>query len=308
MKHISVLLEPTISSLNIKENGIYVDCTLGYAGHSSAILKRLKKGMLYSFDQDEEARNYSENVLKNIGNNFEIIPSNFVNLKEELNKRKVKLVDGIMFDLGVSSPQLDDASRGFSFHEDAKLDMRMDRNNKLSAYEVVNNYSYEDLYKIIRDYGEEKYASKIANAICKRRSIKPINTTLELSEIISDSVPFKYKRLSHPARRTFQAIRIEVNKELSVLPKALNDAIDMLNVGGVISVITFHSLEDKICKQIFKERSKPLDFVKNLPVVPNEFLPELKVLKKIKPSKEELEENKRARSATLRVAIKQRRK
>ena len=308
MKHISVLLEPTISSLNIKENGIYVDCTLVYAGHSSAILKRLKKGMLYSFDQDEEARNYSENVLKNIGNNFEIIPSNFVNLKEELNKRKVKLVDGIMFDLGVSSPQLDDASRGFSFHEDAKLDMRMDRNNKLSAYEVVNNYSYEDLYKIIRDYGEEKYANKIANAICKRRSIKPINTTLELSEIISDSVPFKYKRLSHPARRTFQAIRIEVNKELSVLPKALNDAIDMLNVGGVIAVITFHSLEDKICKQIFSERSKTLDFVKNLPVVPNEFLPELKVLKKIKPSKEELEENKRARSATLRVAIKQRRK
>lgn len=308
MKHISVLLEPTISSLNIKEDGIYVDCTLGYAGHSSAILKRLKKGMLYSFDQDEEARNYSENVLKNISDNFEIIPSNFVNLKEELNKRKVNHIDGIMFDLGVSSPQLDDASRGFSFHEDAILDMRMDRNSKLSAYEVVNNYSYEDLYKIIRDYGEEKYANKIANAICKRRSIKPINTTLELSEIISDSVPFKYKRLSHPARRTFQAIRIEVNKELSVLPKALNDAIDMLNVGGVIAVITFHSLEDKICKQIFSERSKTLDFVKNLPVVPNEFLPELKVLKKIKPSKEELEENKRARSATLRVAIKQRRK
>ncbi len=308
MKHISVLLEPTISSLNIKEDGIYVDCTLGYAGHSSAILKRLKKGMLYSFDQDEEARNYSENVLKNISDNFEIIPSNFVNLKEELNKRKVNHIDGIMFDLGVSSPQLDDASRGFSFHEDAILDMRMDRNSKLSAYEVVNNYSYEDLYKIIRDYGEEKYANKIATAICKRRSIKPINTTLELSEIISDSVPFKYKRLSHPARRTFQAIRIEVNKELSVLPKALNDAIDMLNVGGVISVITFHSLEDKICKQIFSERSKTLDFVKNLPVVPNEFLPELKVLKKIKPSKEELEENKRARSATLRVAIKQRRK
>ena len=308
MKHISVLLEPTISSLNIKEDGIYVDCTLGYAGHSSAILKRLKKGMLYSFDQDEEARNYSENVLKNISDNFEIIPSNFVNLKEELNKRKVNHIDGIMFDLGVSSPQLDDASRGFSFHEDAILDMRMDRNSKLSAYEVVNNYSYEDLYKIIRDYGEEKYANKIATAICKRRNIKPINTTLELSEIISDSVPFKYKRLSHPARRTFQAIRIEVNKELSVLPKALNDAIDMLNVGGVISVITFHSVEDKICKQIFSERSKTLDFVKNLPVVPNEFLPELKVLKKIKPSKEELEENKRARSATLRVAIKQRRK
>lgn len=308
MKHISVLLEPTISALNIKDDGIYVDCTLGYAGHSSAILKRLKKGKLYSFDQDEEARNYSENVLKNIGDNFEIIPSNFVNLKEELNKRKVYHVDGIMFDLGVSSPQLDDASRGFSFHEDAKLDMRMDRNSKLSAYDVVNNYSYEDLYRIIRDYGEEKYASKIALAICERRCNKPINTTLELSDIISCAVPFKYKRLSHPARRTFQAIRIEVNKELSVLPKALNDAIDMLNVDGVIAVITFHSLEDKICKQIFNERSKQDDFVKNLPVVPDEFLPELKVLKKIKPSKEELEENKRSRSATLRVAIKQRRK
>lgn len=305
MKHISVLLEPTISSLNIKENGIYVDCTLGYAGHSSAILKRLKKGMLYSFDQDEEARNYSENVLKNIGNNFEIIPSNFVNLKEELNKRKVKLVDGIMFDLGVSSPQLDDASRGFSFHEDAKLDMRMDRNNKLSAYEVVNNYSYEDLYKIIRDYGEEKYAKQIAREIEKVRSKRKIKTTLELAEVISNCVPAKYKRLTHPARRTFQAIRIEVNKELSILPKALNDAIDMLKKGGVIAVITFHSLEDRICKEVFKERSKENEIFKGMPNVPEEYIPDIKVLKKIKPSKEELEENKRSRSATLRVAIKQ---
>ena len=305
MKHISVLLEPTISSLNIKENGIYVDCTLGYAGHSSAILKRLKKGMLYSFDQDEEARNYSENVLKNIGNNFEIIPSNFVNLKEELNKRKVKLVDGIMFDLGVSSPQLDDASRGFSFHEDAKLDMRMDRNNKLSAYEVVNNYSYEDLYKIIRDYGEEKYAKQIAREIEKVRSTRKIKTTLELAEVISNCVPAKYKRLTHPARRTFQAIRIEVNKELSILPKALNDAIDMLKKGGVIAVITFHSLEDRICKEVFRERSKENEIFKGMPNVPEEYIPDIKVLKKIKPSKEELEENKRSRSATLRVAIKQ---
>ncbi len=305
MKHISVLLEPTIDSLNIKEDGIYVDCTLGYAGHSSAILKRLKKGKLYAFDQDETAREHSENVLSEIGNNYEIIPTNFVNLKEELEKRGVTKIDGIMFDLGVSSPQLDDATRGFSFHKCAPLDMRMDRSSKLSAYEVVNDYSFSDLSRIIKCYGEEKYAKQIARKIEESRKDKPIKTTLELADIISDAVPAKYKRLTHPARRTFQAIRIEVNKELSILPKALNDAIDMLNVGGVISVITFHSLEDKICKEVFSKRAKENELVKGLPVVPDEYKPELKLLKKIKPSKEELELNKRSRSATLRVAIKQ---
>lgn len=305
MKHISVLLEPTIDALNIKEDGVYVDCTLGYAGHSSAILKRLKKGKLYAFDQDETAREHSENVLSKIGNNYEIIPTNFVNLKEELERRGVTKIDGIMFDLGVSSPQLDDATRGFSFHNDAPLDMRMDRSSKLSAYEVVNDYSFEDLSRIIKCYGEEKYAKQIARKIEEVRKNKPIKTTLELANIISDAVPAKYKRLTHPARRTFQAIRIEVNKELSILPKAFNDAIDMLNVGGVISVITFHSLEDKICKEIFAKRAKENELVKGLPVVPDEYKPELKLLKKIKPSKEELELNKRSRSATLRVAIKQ---
>lgn len=305
MKHISVLLEPTISSLNIKEDGIYVDCTLGYAGHSKAILKRLKKGKLYAFDQDEEARAYSENVLKEVGDNFTIIPSNFVNLKEELEKRGVSKVDGIMFDLGVSSPQLDDASRGFSFHLDADLDMRMDRKSSLSAYEVVNEYSFNDLYRIIRDYGEEKYAKQIAREIEKVRSKRKIKTTLELADVISSCVPAKYKRLTHPARRTFQAIRIEVNKELSILPKALNDAIDMLKKGGVIAVITFHSLEDRICKEVFRERSKENEIFKGMPNVPDMYIPDIKVLKKIKPSKEELEENKRSRSATLRVAIKQ---
>ena len=303
MKHISVLLEPTISSLNIKEDGVYVDCTLGYAGHSSAILKRLKKGKLYAFDQDEEARNYSENILKKVGDNFTIIPSNFVNLKEELEKRGIFKVDGIMFDLGVSSPQLDDAARGFSFHLD--VDMRMDRKSSLSAYEVVNEYSFNDLYRIIRDYGEEKYAKQIAREIEKVRSTRKIKTTLELAEVISNCVPAKYKRLTHPARRTFQAIRIEVNKELSILPKALNDAIDMLKKDGVIAVITFHSLEDRICKEVFKERSKENEIFKGMPNVPEEYIPDIKVLKKIKPSKEELEENKRSRSATLRVAIKQ---
>lgn len=305
MKHISVLLKQTIDSLNVKEDGIYVDCTLGYAGHSSAILKRLKKGKLYAFDQDSEARSYSENVLKKIGDNFEIIPTNFVNLKEELNKRGVTKIDGIMFDLGVSSPQLDDATRGFSFHNDAFLDMRMDKTSSLTAYDVVNEYSFNDLYKVIKDYGEEKYAKQIARAIEEKRSIKKIETTLELSDVISSAVPAKYKRLTHPARRTFQAIRIEVNKELSILPKAFNDAIDMLNKDGRMAVITFHSLEDRICKDVFRQRSKENPMFKGLPNMPEEYLPELKTLKKIKPDKKEIEENKRSRSATLRVAIKQ---
>lgn len=305
MKHISVLKEEVIHALNIKEDGVYVDCTLGFAGHSSAILKRLKKGKLYAFDQDETAREYSGEKLKKISDNYEIIASNFVNLKSELKKRGVDKIDGIMFDLGVSSPQLDDAARGFSFHLDAPLDMRMDRNNKLSAYEVVNNYSFNDLYRIIKEYGEEKYAKQIARKIEEKRSETPIKTTLELSEIIKDAVPEKYKRLTHPSRRTFQAIRIEVNKELSVLPKALNDAIDLLNKDGVIAVITFHSKEDRICANVFKERSKEDDIFKGMPNVPLEYVPDVKVLKKIKPSKEEIEENKRSRSATLRVAIKQ---
>ncbi len=307
MKHISVLLEPTINALNIKNDGIYVDCTLGYAGHSSAILKRLKKGKLYAFDQDEDARAHSENVLKNIGNNFEIIPTNFSNLKEELNKRGITGVDGIMFDLGVSSPQLDDADRGFSFHKNAPLDMRMDKSAKLTAKDVVNNYSFNDLYRIIKNYGEEKYAKQIAREIETVRKVKPIETTLELAEVISNAVPEKYKRLTHPARRTFQAIRIEVNNELDILPKTFNDAIDLLNEDGVIAIITFHSLEDKIAKKVLSSRAKENPLAKGLPTVPDEYKPELKLLKKIKPSEEELLNNKRSRSSILRVGIKQRR-
>ena len=304
MKHVSVLLNESISSLDIKEDGIYVDATLGYAGHSSAILKRLKKGKLYAFDQDEAARKCSENYLKKIGDNFEIIPSNFVNLKKELQKRNVDKIDGILFDLGVSSPQLDDASRGFSFHADAALDMRMNQRQSLSAKDVVNTYSYEKLYNIIKNYGEERYAKQIARQIEKQRKIKEIETTMELAKIISDAVPEKYKRQTHPARRTFQAIRIEVNKELDILPSSLNDAIDILNKDGVIAVITFHSLEDKICKNVFKNRSLVPLIAKDLPVIPEELKPDIKMLKKIKPSKEEIEENKRSRSATLRCAVK----
>ena len=307
MKHVSVLLKPTIDSLNIKEDGIYVDCTLGYAGHSSAILKRLKKGKLYAFDQDEEAISYSMKKLSKISNNYEIIKSNFVNLKEELLKRGITKIDGIMFDLGVSSPQLDDASRGFSFHEDAKLDMRMDKSAKLTAEYVVNNYSFEKLYQVIKNYGEEKYAKQIAREIEKERQKKKIETTLELVNVISKAVPEKYKKLTHPARRTFQAIRIEVNNELGILEKSFNDAIDMLDIDGVIAIITFHSLEDKIAKEVLKIRAKEDPLYKGLPNVPEKYKPELKLLKKIKPSKEELLDNNRSRSATLRVGIKKRR-
>lgn len=302
--HVSVLLNEAIENLNIKEDGIYVDCTLGYAGHSSQILKRIKKGKLFAFDQDGEAIEYSKKILDQINDNYEIINSNFVNIKEELQKRNVTKVDGILFDLGVSSVQLDDAQRGFSFHKDAKLDMRMDKNNDLSAYDVVNNYSLEDLIRIFYEYGEEKYSKSIANAIVKYRENKTIETTLELSEIIKSSVPEKYRRSSHPARKVFQAIRIEVNKELEVLEKALTDSLELLNKDGRLCVITFHSLEDRICKNIFKEYSEIDKFYKGLPEIPEEYKPKLKIIGKIKPSKKEIENNNRSRSAILRVAEK----
>ena len=299
--HVSVLLNESIENLNIKEDGIYVDCTLGFAGHSSEILKRIKKGKLFAFDQDGEAINYSKKILDQINNNYEIINSNFKNLRDELHKRGIKKVDGILFDLGVSSVQLDEAKRGFSYHKDAKLDMRMNQNQKLSAYDVVNEYSFDDLTRIFFEYGEEKYSKSIAKAIVNNR---PINTTLELSEIIKSSVPEKYKRDSHPARKVFQAIRIEVNDELNVFESALKDAIDMLDVNGRICVITFHSLEDRICKNIFKKESEIDKIYKGLPNIPDEYKPKLKLIKKIKPSEKELDENNRSRSAILRVAEK----
>src|SRR5574344_364923 len=252
--HKSVLLEESIKNLNLNDNSIIVDCTLGYGGHSSYILKEIKKGFLFAFDQDIEAINSSHKRLDLIGNNYEIINTNFINIKKELEKR-TNHIDGILFDLGVSSPQLDETDRGFSFHNDAKLDMRMNQNNKLSAYEVINNYSYQQLVDIFYKYGEEKYATSIARNIEKERVNKPIKTTLELVEIIKKSVPEKYKRDHHPARKVFQAIRIEVNDELNVFEVALRDALDIVSVGGRVCVITFHSLEDKICKKIFNEVS-----------------------------------------------------
>ena len=297
MKHKSVLLNECIENLNLKDDSIIVDCTLGYAGHSSEILKRINKGFLYAFDQDSDAINSSIKRLNEIGKNYEVIKENFVNMKKELDKRNVKRVDGILYDLGVSSPQLDEKERGFSFHQDSRLDMRMDKENTKDAYEVVNTYSYEKLVDIFYRYGEEKYASSIAKGIISSR---PIESTLELVEIIKNNVPEKYKREKHPARKVFQAIRIEVNDELNVFEKSLKDSLELLNVGGRICVITFHSLEDKICKDIFNSVSKIDDNLKKLPVIP-EYLPKYRVIKTITPSNQELIENNRARSAKLRI-------
>lgn len=298
--HESVLLTESIDYLNLNDKSIIVDCTLGYAGHSSQILKQIPNGYLYAFDQDKEAIKEADKKLKAIRNNYEIINTNFVNLKEEINKR-IDKVDGILFDLGVSSPQLDEADRGFSFHKDAPLDMRMNRDQSLNAYDVVNTYSANDLTKILKTYGEEKYANSIAKGIVKAREIKPIETTLELTEIIKENVPEKYRRVGHPARKTFQAIRIEVNDELNVFKNALKDSLDLINKGGRICVITFHSLEDRICKQIFNEVSKLPKELQNLPIIPDEYKPKFKIIANIEPTKEEIERNPRSRSARLRV-------
>ncbi len=296
--HKSVLLTECLEFLNLKEDSIIVDCTLGYGGHSGEILKRIPKGYLYSFDQDSDAIKYSMNHLQEIGSNYEIIKSNFVNLKEELNKRNIDKVDGILYDLGVSSPQLDEGNRGFSFHQDAKLDMRMNQEQELSAYEVVNTYSYDKLVDILYRYGEEKYASSIAKGIINSR---PIKTTLELTEVIKNNVPIKYRRDKHPARKTFQAIRIEVNDELNVFEKSLRDALELLKVNGRICVITFHSLEDRICKEIFKEVTHIDKELNSLPIIPEELLPNYRIVKVIEPKIDEINSNNRARSAKLRV-------
>ncbi len=301
--HISVMLKEAIDNLQIKEDGIYVDCTLGYAGHSSEILKRIKRGHLFAFDQDQEAIDASQKKLSEIGSNFTIIKSNFVFLKEKLEELGITQVDGILFDLGVSSPQLDNEERGFSYHQDAKLDMRMDQSNPFSAYDVVNSYSEQELVRILFQYGEEKYAKSIARNIVKVREEKKIETTFELVEIIKKSMPEKAKREKHPARKTFQAIRIEVNHELEILEKSMKDAASILKKNGILVVITFHSLEDKIVKNTFQELSKIDPIVKGLPHIPENYLPNYEIVthKAITPSKEELEQNNRSRSAKLRV-------
>ncbi len=301
--HVSVLLNESIEGLNLKEDGVYVDCTLGYAGHSSEILKRVRRGYLFAIDQDKDAIEYSQKKLSLIGDNFTIIKCNFSCLKEELLKRNVKFVDGFLFDLGVSSVQLDEAERGFSYHNDAKLDMRMDQDAKFSAYDVVNTYSFEKLRDIFYKYGEEKFAGIIAKNIVKKREEKKIETTLELASIISESYPMKAKREHHPARKVFQAIRIEVNHELDILEDSIKDALSLLNIGGRICIITFHSLEDRIVKNVFKEYTEIDQRVKGLPDIPLEYLPNFKLINKdvIVPSDDELTNNNRSRSAKLRI-------
>ena len=301
--HYSVLLNESIEGLNIKPDGIYVDATLGYAGHSSKILEKLTTGHLYGFDQDAKAIEYSFKKLDSISHdNFTIIKSNFISLKESLNSLGIDKVDGILFDLGFSSPQIDDPTRGFSFMKDAPLDMRMNQDQNKSANDVVNKYKEEDLTNIFFKYAEEKYSRSIAKGIIKNR---PINTTMELVDVIRSSVPTSYFIKKHPEREIFQAIRIEVNKELDVLQDVLPDAIEMLNKGGRLCVITFHSLEDRIVKQQFKKDSQVNSLVSGLKEdeIPEEFKPKLKIINKkpIEASEKELKENSRSKSAKLRI-------
>lgn len=307
-KHTTVLLEETVDGLNIKPDGTYVDCTLGGAGHSELILSRLSdKGKLYAFDQDDIAIANAKEKLAAYGGRLTIIKSNFLYLQEELEKLGVTEVDGILYDLGVSSPQLDTPERGFSYHHDAPLDMRMDQDAPLSAYDVINEWPYEKLVKIFFQYGEEKFSKQIARKIEAARETKPIETTGELVELIKDAIPAPARRKGgHPAKRVFQAVRIAVNDELGVFEKSLEQAIELLAVGGRISVITFHSLEDRICKVTFKKASETPPLPPGLPIIPEEFQPKVKLItrKPILPSEEELEFNNRARSAKLRIAEK----
>ena len=302
--HISVLLNECLEGLNIKENGIYVDGTLGGAGHSSEILKRLSnEGRLIGIDQDTDALKAAKERLENYSN-VTFVHSNFSSIENVLNNLNIDGVDGILMDLGVSSYQLDEGERGFSYMKDAPLDMRMNRENDFSAYNVVNEYSEEDLYRIIRDYGEEKFAKRIASFIVENRQEKNIETTLELVEIIKSAIPAKARREGpHPAKRTFQAIRIEVNSELSILNKTIEDGVGKLNKGGRMAIITFHSLEDRIVKNKFRDLAVSCRCPKEFPVCVCGEKAKVKVIsrKAIEPTKEEVDINPRSRSAKLRV-------
>lgn len=306
--HTTVLLKEAAEGLNIKPDGVYVDCTLGGAGHSEYIVKQLsEKGKLIAFDQDDVALANAKEKLAPYLDRVILIKSNFRYLKEQLMKHGIEEVDGVLFDLGVSSPQLDTPERGFSFHHEAPLDMRMDQNSKFSAYNVVNEWPYEKLVKIFFQYGEEKFSKQIARKIEAYRESKPIETTLELVDLIKDGIPAPARRTGgHPAKRIFQAIRIAVNDELQVFEDAIEQAMDVIKKGGRVSVITFHSLEDRICKVAFKNASTVPQLPHGLPVIPEEFKPKMKVItrKPILPSEEEIEENKRARSAKLRIVEK----
>lgn len=298
--HYSVLKEELLEGLNIQDGKIYVDATIGYAGDSKEILKQIPNGFLYGFDQDEKAVKYSTNVLTEIGNNFKIFNTNFVNMDEVFEEEEIKEVDGIIFDLGFSSPQIDDEKRGFSFMHDGPLDMRMSSEGK-SAKDIINEYSENELAEIFFKYGEEKLSRVIAKNI--KSESKNISSTLELVEVIKNATGANYFYKNHPERKIFQALRIEVNKELTVLESILPKAIKRLKKGGRIAVITFHSLEDRIVKNIFKKYSDIDPLVKGLKDIPEEYKPLIKLVNKkpILPSQKELEENSRSRSAKLRI-------
>ncbi|MEB8091930.1 16S rRNA (cytosine(1402)-N(4))-methyltransferase RsmH [Mammaliicoccus lentus] len=304
--HVSVLLRETVDKLDIKPDGTYVDCTLGGAGHSLYLAEQLNDdGHLIAIDQDETAIQHAKNILKDHIHKVTFVQDNFRNLEHILESLDISKVDGVLYDLGVSSPQLDTPERGFSYHYDAKLDMRMDQTQSLSAYEVINKWPYEQLVKTFFRYGEEKFSKQIARKIEARRENAPIETTFELVDLIKEGIPAaKRRKGGHPAKRVFQAVRIAVNDELGAFEESIEAAIQHVKVGGRISVITFHSLEDRLCKQVFQEYEKGPDVPRGLPVVPEEYQPKLKRVnrKPIISDDEELEENNRARSAKLRVA------
>ena len=304
-KHKSVLLEETVNGLHIKPDGIYVDGTLGGGGHAYEVCKQLShKGRFIGIDQDEAAIEAASARLSDFGERVTIVRSNYCDMKLQLQKLGIDKVDGIVLDLGVSSYQLDTAERGFSYRVDAPLDMRMDRRQKMTARDIVNDYSEMDLFRIIRDYGEDKFAKNIAKHIVMEREKGPIETTGQLIEIIKRAIPMKFQKTAgHPAKRTFQAIRIELNRELEVLRESLDDMIDMLNEDGRICIITFHSLEDRIVKGIFKKNEDPCTCPSHFPVCVCGNVSKGKVVtrKPILPSEEELEVNSRSKSAKLRI-------
>ena len=303
--HKSVLLKETIDGLKIKPDGIYVDGTLGGGGHASEVARRLSdKGSIIGIDQDAAAIEAAGIRLKDFGEKVTIVRSNYCDMKSQLGKLGIDKVDGIVLDLGVSSYQLDTAERGFSYREDAPLDMRMDRRQKMTARDIVNDYEERELYRVIRDYGEDKFAKNIAKHIVAARQKAPIETTGQLTEIIRASIPMKFQKKSgHPAKRTFQAIRIELNQELEVLKNSLDAMIDLLNPGGRLCIITFHSLEDRIVKSAFRKNENPCTCPSDFPVCVCGKISKGSIItrKPILPSKGEMEENSRAKSAKLRI-------
>lgn len=305
-KHVTVLLNEAVDNLNIQPDGMYVDATLGGGGHTALILSRLKAGHLYSFDQDEEAIAYNQQHLKDAieSGKLTLIQDNFRHLKQALAAQGIASIDGIVYDLGVSSPQFDDSKRGFSYQHDAELDMRMNQEQKLTAKTIVNEWPYEDLVRILYRYGEEKFAKSIARNIEKTRQRQPINTTFQLVDVIKEAIPARARRHGgHPAKKSFQAIRIAVNDELGALEESLEQAFDLLNPGGRISVITFQSLEDRLVKTMFKEKSSLPELPPGLPIIPDDQKPDFRLVnrKPIEPTQAELKANHRAHSAKLRV-------